>query len=348
VAVSLPVATGVPVGIPPGWAGLPRAPLALLPTPLQPAPALARALGIEGRLWLKRDDLTGFAGAGNKARPLELLVADATALGADTLVTGGSPGSNFIAAAAAAAAVRGLRCELVVAGTPDEPPPFTLAAAIRAGARVCWTGSHERSGLDGAILERAAVLDRSGARSYPMPRGGSNGLGAVGFALAAAELAAQVPDDRADRAWRAGPGARLGVVVAVGSGGTLAGLLAGVAALGLDWDLLGVAVSRPVAETEVQVRRVAAECLALAGSTAPLPPFRLVDGRGPGHAVPSDAGRAAAEVALRHAGLLLDPTYTAKALAALPSAGLPGPVVFWHTGGAPAAYQQFAEREVSG
>jgi 1-aminocyclopropane-1-carboxylate deaminase/D-cysteine desulfhydrase-like pyridoxal-dependent ACC family enzyme len=338
VAVSLRAMTGVPAAIPAGWAGLPRTPLALLPTPLHPAPALARALGVDERLWLKRDDLTGFAAAGNKARSLELLVADAIARGADTLVTGGSPASNFIAAAAAGAAVRGLGCELVVAGGPDERPPATLATAIRAGARVSWTGSHDRSGLDGAIRARADALDASGARCYPMPRGGSNGLGAVGFALAAAELAAQGPGDGVGRA------GRLGVVVAVGSGGTLAGLLAGVAALGLDWDLLGVVVSRPVAETEQQVRRVAAECLALVGSIAPLPAFRLVDGRGPGHAVASAAGRAAAGLALRHAGLLLDPTYTAKALAALASAGLPGPVVFWHTGGTFAALDdQLAE-----
>jgi D-cysteine desulfhydrase len=310
---------------------------------MRPAPGLARALGLGERLWVKRDDLTGFAAAGNKARPLELLVAGAIGAGADTLVTGGSPGSNFIAAAAAAAAVRGLRCELVIAGTPDERPPSTLTAAIRAGAHVCWTGGHERAALDGAILERAAALDGSGARCYPMPRGGSNGLGAVGFALAAAELAAQLPVDVARAR-------RLDVVLAVGSGGTLAGLLAGVAALGLDWDLLGVAVSRPLAETEAQVRRVAAECLALAGNSAPLPAFRLVDGRGPGHAVPSTAGRTAAELALRHAGLLLDPTYTAKALAALASAAPPGPVVFWHTGGTPAASdeqrdERLAERE---
>ena len=90
-----------------------RVRLAALPTPLIRAPRLAQVVGA-GALYVKRDDLTGFAFAGNKARPLEFLLAAALGEGADTLVTGGAPGSNFCAAAAAAAARAGLRCELVI------------------------------------------------------------------------------------------------------------------------------------------------------------------------------------------------------------------------------------------
>ncbi|MGH3203500.1 MAG: pyridoxal-phosphate dependent enzyme, partial [Streptosporangiaceae bacterium] len=130
--------------------GAARVGLAVLPTPLVPAPRLAEVVGA-GALYVKRDDLTGFAFAGNKARPLEILLGAALGEGADTLVTGGAPGSNFCAAAAAAAARTGLRCELVIAGHPDPPGPAlapALALARSWGAAVRWTGVPERDSVD--------------------------------------------------------------------------------------------------------------------------------------------------------------------------------------------------------
>ena len=97
-----------------------RFPLAVLPTPLVPAPRLAHAFGC-GELWVKRDDLTGFALAGNKARKLERLIGAAHAASADTLVTGGGPASNFCAAAAAAARVAGMGCMLMLYGDELHP-----------------------------------------------------------------------------------------------------------------------------------------------------------------------------------------------------------------------------------
>src|SRR5215212_7981638 len=111
-------------------------PLALLPTPLHEAPRLADALGLESALLVKRDDLTGFAVAGNKARQLGPLIADARGRQADVVVSGGSPGSNFIQAAAAAAAWAGLRCVLVIAGKAPPPPHPNLAAAVAWGAEL--------------------------------------------------------------------------------------------------------------------------------------------------------------------------------------------------------------------
>jgi 1-aminocyclopropane-1-carboxylate deaminase/D-cysteine desulfhydrase-like pyridoxal-dependent ACC family enzyme len=98
-----------------------RVRIAVLPTPLVAAPRLAEVLGV-GALYVKRDDLTGFAFGGNKARPLEFLIAAALAEGADTLVTGGAPGSNFCAATAAAAMRAGLSCHLVIAGWSRSRP----------------------------------------------------------------------------------------------------------------------------------------------------------------------------------------------------------------------------------
>ena len=302
---------------------LPRMPLAVLPTPLVPAPRLAAALGTR-RLLVKRDDLTGFAFGGNKARLLEFLVAAATADGADTLLTGGAAGSNFCAAAAAAARRAGLGCELVIAGSPRTPGP-ALALARSWGATVRWTGVPERDSVDTALPAVAHELTTAGRRPYPIPRGGATGLGAVGYALAAAELHAQL-DGQGD----------VTVAVPTGSGGTLAGLVAGQVLLGRPWTLLGASASRPPQAAARRVLTLARDCLRLlgagteAGTEPDLADVTVVDARGPGHGLPSPDGLAAAEQAMKTEGLMLDPVYTAKALAHAP----PGrPVVFWHTGG---------------
>jgi 1-aminocyclopropane-1-carboxylate deaminase/D-cysteine desulfhydrase-like pyridoxal-dependent ACC family enzyme len=306
-----------------------RFPLAVLPTPLVPAPRLAAALGLAGQLLVKRDDLTGFAVAGNKARPLEVLLADARASGATTLVTGGTPGSNFAAAAAAAAACAGLSAVVVYAGAePDRAHP-NLAATRYWGARVLFTGDPDRDSVDSGIEKAAARLRDAGERPYQVPRGGATAMSAAGFHWAAGELAGQLAAARP-----------VTVLAAVGSGGTLSGLLSGTVALGRPWRLTGVSVSRPLDETRRRVLDMAAACAHQLGTVKPAPDdAEFADGRGPGHGIPSPEGRRAADRALRTAGLILDPVYTAKALAALPEvlgATITDPdltTVFWHTGG---------------
>jgi 1-aminocyclopropane-1-carboxylate deaminase/D-cysteine desulfhydrase-like pyridoxal-dependent ACC family enzyme len=323
-----------------------RTRLATLPTPLVAAPRLAQVMGT-GPLYLKRDDLTGFAIGGNKARPLEFLVADAAADRADTLVTGGAPGSNFCAAAAAAAQRVGLRCELVLAGQPPRLPGPALALALAWGATVRWTGIADRESVDDQLPRAAATLSSRGHRPYLIPRGGATGLGAIGYALAAFELHEQLAAVGVQAAR---------VVVAVGSGGTLAGLVAGNVLLGRPWALLGGSVSRPAEEASLRVLALAQECarllakaaapdhgpggtvpgtgLPMPASAEPVPgDVAVVDARGPGHGLPSPAGTAAAEQAMRTEGLMVDPVYTAKALALVPRYADGGDMVFWHTGG---------------
>jgi len=321
--------------------------LATLPTPLTAAPRLAQALR-SGPLYVKRDDLTGFAMGGNKARPLEFLAGAAAADRADTLITGGAPGSNFCAAAAAAALRAGLRCELVLAGRPPPRPGPALALALAWGATVRWTGAADRTSVDDELPRAAAALSSRGHRPYLIPRGGATGLGAIGYALAAFELHEQLA--------AIGVGAAR-VVVPVGSGGTLAGLVAGNVALGRPWTLVGASVSRPAEEAAGRVLDLARECTHLlaravapdqapgggtaAGTGRPGPAtaepgpadVALVDARGPGHGLPSPEGRAAAEQAMRTEGLMADPVYTAKALALVPRYASGGDMVFWHTGG---------------
>jgi D-cysteine desulfhydrase len=309
-------------------------PLCALPTPLMGAPRLARALGLRSLHVVKRDDLTGFAVAGNKARKLEFLLGDALGRGCDVLLTGGGPGSNFCAAAAAAARVGHLACELVLYGLDPGPPPggpVNLALARAWGARIRFTGDPDRSSVDRDLAAVGSELRAAGRRVYAMPRGGATSLGALGYAEAAGELAVQIDEARLRDPV---------VVVATGSGGTQAGLLAGCAAGGWGFRVVGASVSRQAEESRARVWSLAAECAALLGSPAPDPGLvEIVDVRGPGYGIASEAGNRAARVAAETEGLLLEHVFTAKAMGLVGSLVTStdydegSDVVFVHTGG---------------
>jgi D-cysteine desulfhydrase len=279
-------------------------------------------------VYVKRDDLTGFAVAGHKARQLELLVGAALAAGCDALVTGGGPGSNFCAAAAVAASVAGLGCELVLYGAPPARPHPNLASALAAGAHVSFTGNPDRAATDSAVFELADELTAGGRLPYAIPRGGATPLGAAAMVGATRELAGQLD------ALGVEPAA---VVVATGSGGACAGISVGTTVLGRPWRVVAASVSRPPDEAAAQVAQLSRDCAALLGVDPPADGMvQLVDVRGPGFGQASDEGEAAARLALRTEGLVLDPVYTAKAYAVvlrLLREDASGPIVFWHTGG---------------
>ncbi|HEX6337694.1 MAG TPA: pyridoxal-phosphate dependent enzyme [Jiangellaceae bacterium] len=307
---------------------LPRFPLIATPTPLQRAGRLESVIGA-GPIYVKRDDLTGFAVAGNKARKLELLVADALGSGSDVVVTGGGTGSNHTLATAAAARVAGLDCVVLHYGDPpaEEPPGVRLARAF--GAEMRFTGDSRRESIDDGLATLADQLREAGRRPYVIPRGGATPLGAVAYGLALDELAAQLDVDRAT------------IVVATGSGGTQAGLIAGVVNGGRQWQVVGATVSRPVDECLTRVLRLARGAASLGDWPAADPSdVDVRDMRGPGYGIPSAESSAAAQLAAHREGLLLDPVFTAKAMAQvirLATAGPPIPIVFWHTGGLLAA-----------
>jgi len=318
-----------------------RLPLAALPTPLEPADRLGAALGMEpGALWVKRDDTTGLGGGGNKARKLEYLCADALDQGADALVTGGGPQSNHARMTAAAANRLGLRCTLVMAGPRPDPAVGNVLLVELLGPEVVWTDAREGPmdyyAIEAAIDEACDRVAAAGGRPYRMPIGGASPVGALGYVSAAAELleqaaAATVFDG-------AGPEV---VVVADGSGGTHAGLAAGLGDLDL---VLGVDVgARPDLDEVVPAK--AAEVAGLAGRPAPRGTVQVDHGRvGDGYGAPTDECRDAVLLAARREGLVLDPVYTGKAMAGLVAAradGRIGPAtrtVFVHTGGMPALF----------
>lgn len=307
----------------------PRVSLATLPTPLEEAPRLSQELGI--RLLVKRDDLTGLALGGNKARKLELLVADAIARGHDTLVATGGAQSNFARMTAAAAARHGLRCHLVLGGPEPALPTGNLLLDHLFGARLHFAGSEDWRVLGRRVQE---VADELGERAYPMPLGGSTPLGCSAYVGAARELLAQMES-------RPGvPDAPDWVVVADGTGGTHAGLLVGLPA---SVQLLGVDVSRPPVPLASIVENLAAQTADLLGVAAPAGRVLIEEGQvGESYAAITTACRDAVRLAARLEGWILDPVYTGKAFAGL-LAGvrerrIQGTVVFWHTGGAPALF----------
>ena len=295
-----------------------RFPLAVLPTPLVHAPRLSAALDRD--VWIKRDDLTGFALGGNKVRALEVIVAEALAQGCDHLVGCGGPASNLCSALAAAAATTGLGCSLVLHGSEPAVAHPNLAMMRAFGARTWFTGDPDRTTTPEHAAATADRLRGRGHRPYVVPRGAASGPGATAYALAAEELAAQLTFPPAH------------VVAAAGSGGTLAGLLAGWSTFDLPGTLVGVAVSRPLAETRREVIRLACEAARALGAGEPdTDRLRLLDGLGAGFGRPDRATCDAAHLALRTEGIMADTTYVARAVAALGS--LDGPLVLWHTGG---------------
>jgi D-cysteine desulfhydrase len=320
--------------------GAARRPLALLPTPLQRLSTLEAQLR-SGPVYLKRDDLTGFAVAGNKARPLEFLLGDALERNCDVLVAAGAASSNFVAAAAVAARVCGLDCDALIAGPTPAALPVTLALAERCGAALHFMPAG-REDLDRLVEEHAEKLRSLGRRPYPVPRGGTTAVGALGFAHATTELAAQLA--AAGHAHD-----EVVVVIPTGSGASLAGLLAGRTAIGAGWRTYGVSVSRPVEDLSTQILELAGRCAALTGTPAPSgADVRLIDAVGAGFGRVSDRDRRSILLALTSEGILVDPTYGAKAVTALVrllEAGERAPLVLWHTGGLPTALQQLAMPE---
>jgi D-cysteine desulfhydrase len=276
-----------------------RVVLATWPTPLEPAPRLAAAIGLHPEnLWVKRDDLTGLAAGGNKIRKLEWTLAAALSEGADTVVTTGAPQSNHARLTAAGAARLGLRAVLVFPGGPRPQLQGNLLLDGILGATIIWSGdpSHGEASLRTVAADAAERLRQQGRHPVIIPFGGSNAVGAHGYRLAGHEILEQ--------------SAGLDVVAcAVGSGGTMAGL---VAALGAH-RVLGVhtgAVSDPRAQV--------ASLLDDMGISPDTMTLRIrSDQVGSGYDTITPQAGHALRIAARTEGLMLDPTYTARALAGL-------------------------------
>jgi D-cysteine desulfhydrase family pyridoxal phosphate-dependent enzyme len=302
-------------------AELPRLRLAGLPTPLERAPRFGEAIGAE--VWIKRDDVGSIGLAGNKVRKLEYVLADAVEQGADTIVIIGAEQSNAARATAAACARLGLRCVLVLSGA--EPPTRTgnLLLDELFGAEVHFAGDVGWAELWEASQRLTERLRGEGASPYTLPAGASSPLGACGFVQAWHELRDQ--------------GADAGTLYfASSSCGTYAGLLLGRAMTGNSGpELRAIGVAPDVVpDVPGYIAGLAAGAAELLGVQADLPPPDVDMGfLGDGYAVPTAEGIDAIRLLARTEGIVCDPIYSGKALAALVAADHEGPAVFWHTGG---------------
>jgi D-cysteine desulfhydrase len=308
---------------------LPRAGLGVGPTPVEEMSRLRAALGGGPRLLVKRDDALPFGFGGNKVRKLDLVAARARAEGADTLLTVGGLQSNHARATAAAAAKLGLRCVLVLSGTRPERPTANLLLDGLLGAEVHFVSSRaERAPAMRAAADR---LRAEGRRPFEIPLGASTPLGAMAYALALAELLAQIPAPDV-------------IVHSTSSGGTQAGLVAGRALLDVPTRVVGVSADDPAPVLKQTVAELVAgidSALASAGAlSASTPPAEVDDSFvGEGYGIPTPASREAIALAARTEALFLDPTYTAKAMAGLIASvraehfRSDQTVLFWHTGG---------------
>jgi L-cysteate sulfo-lyase len=321
-------------------ARFPRVRLGHFPTPLEPLENLTRVLG-GPRLWIKRDDCTGLSTGGNKTRKLEFLMAEAQALGADVVITQGATQSNHARQTVAAAARLGLRCHILLEDrTGSIDPSYTDNGNVLLD-RLHGATVERRPGGSNMQAEMEAVAARltdAGQRPYVIPGGGSNPLGALGYANAALELVNQATER----------GLRIDHLVhATGSAGTQAGLVVGLQALNSPIRLLGIGVRAPRDRQEAMVHDLGRRTWELLGLRGELPREAVVancDYVGDGYGVPTPGMVEAVTLLARTEGLLLDPVYTGKGMAGLIDLIRKGrfekdeDVVFLHTGGSVALF----------
>jgi len=299
-----------------------RIPLFAGPTAVEEMSRLRAELGARPKLLVKRDDAISFGFGGNKVRKLEYALAQAKAFDADTLVTLGGVQSNHARATAAAAAKLGMRCVLIINGTPAERPTANALLDRLLGAEI----EHIPSRLErGEASERVMTrLRAEGRRPYFLPLGASTPVGAFGFVAAIGEMVGQgiIPDV---------------IVHACSSGGTQSGLIAGTVLYGLNTRIIGVSADDPASDVTSTVRRI---IRGIDGLEAFDGAVEVDDTRvGDGYGIPTPESIEAQGLAARTEALFVDHTYTAKAFGALIAYLREGrfdsaeSVLFWHTGG---------------
>jgi L-cysteate sulfo-lyase len=320
---------------------VPRVPLALLPTPLHEAPHLARELGI-GRLLIKRDDLTGLAFGGNKARNLEFRMAEAVAQGAEVFIAGLEAQSNSARMSTAAANLLGMRTMLLLRDEPNREWQGNLLVDRLLGAEVRFVKIDERATasdeMDGALRDVAEEVRRTGKKPYVMNHSGAFSVGsALAYVLCSLEMVEQAD----------AMGAALTHVYMCSGNKGHAGLIVGRKLLGRSYRT--IAISQHYADDRVSGALAGArEALAILGWELPDLDESDVesfdDYVDTAYGLPSPRGLEAMRIAARTEGLMLDPIYTGKAMAGLIDharrgwLGQDSTVVFVHTGGLPAMF----------
>ena len=321
----------------------PRVPLLFGPSPVHPLERLTEHLGGAAEIWAKREDCnSGLAYGGNKVRKLEYLAADALAQGCDTLVSIGGVQSNHTRQVAAVAAHLGLGCVLVQEHWVDWADPgyetvgnILLSRIMGADVRL------DPAGFDIAIRpsweDALASVEASGGKPYPIPAGASDHpLGGLGFARWADEVADQERE--------------FGVffdtiVVCSVTGSTQAGMIAGFAGQERERSVLGIDGSATVQQTRDQIARIArftAEAIGLGRDLRDEEIVLLDEWHAGTYGIPDEKTLDAIRLCARLEGVLTDPVYEGKSMAALIDLVRSGRiepgsrVLYAHLGGQPA------------
>ena len=314
------------------FANIQRFRLVNLNTPIESLDRLRQTIPGAPQLWIKRDDLTGYLGGGNKLRKLEYVMADALSRGATTIVTTGSITSNLARSTALIAKRLGLKCELILSGGNPESARANWRVAEMLGVKIhSVAASHERSSR---MKEVARELEQRGERVYQIPLGASDEVGSFGMVAAFEELGIQQLElgQQFDA-----------IVFATSSGGTQAGLEVGKRLFNYrNLRLMGVSADDPAGLIKENVLKAVGPMLSMLGkSDVPAADELFVDDNfiGEGYAIPTKESRAAAQLFAETEGILLDPVYVSKAAAGLLTYCREGRfkptdrVLFWHTGG---------------
>jgi L-cysteate sulfo-lyase len=290
----------------------PRVDLAILPTPIQELGRFAKLLG-GPRIFVKRDDLTGLAGGGNKTRKLEFLLGDALSKGADCVITAGAIQSNHCRQTAAAAAKFGLPCHLVLGAVPPSVPRGNLFLDHLLGATLHWTEKHLRNEKMASLAE---TLKAGGKSPYVIPVGGSNHIGALGYVRAMFEINEQLHADnlRIDH-----------IIFATSSGGTQSGLALGAKLSGFGGVITGISIDQvPDGDSDFKFRSFVLDIATTLAQVLDRPGIVNVDDividygyLGDGYGVIGDLEREAIKMLATTEGLLVGPVYTGRALGAL-------------------------------
>ncbi len=321
-------------------ARFPRVHLAHLPTPLERLDRLSAELG-GPEIWIKRDDCTGLSTGGNKTRKLEFLMAEAQAMGADTVITQGATQSNHARQTAAFAAKLGMACHILLEDrTGSNDANYNTNGNVLLDHLHGATTSMRAGGMDmQAEMEKvAAKLTSEGRKVYVIPGGGSNPTGALGYVNCAFELVGQANDRSLviDH-----------LVTATGSAGTQAGLITGLKAINAGIPLTGIGVRAPQQKQEESVFGLAqktAEKLGCPGVVAREDVVADSNYVGAGYGIPREDTLQAIRMFAQLEGILLDPVYSAKGAAGLIDYCRKGRfrkgerVVFLHTGGSAALF----------
>ncbi len=315
---------------------MPRVRLTPLPTPLQECPRLSATLG-GPRIFIKRDDLTGLAFGGNKTRNLEFRMAEARDLGADVFIAGLESQSNSARQTTAAANVLGMKPVLLLRSDRDWDWQGNLLVDLILGAEVHFLETEDPAEMDRKLRELAEEFRKSGHRPYVMNHAGGFALGsALAYILSALEVLEQT----------AALGAKPNYLYMSSGSKGQAGLELAKRLLGADFKVVGIS-ARAKADRLEDTARIANDAAERLGVDIKIQPKEITnydEYAAPGYGKVSEAGLEAIRLLARTEGIMLDPVYTGKAMAALMDHVRQGrltekdTVVFMHTGGLPALF----------